>query len=189
MDRLARPAGTRKRMVSVPGFSSLLQLSISTLGQRILHALDQPGHGPDILIGQFRSGGNLLGAGLILDGSCKRLQLAGEDGGFAYAQGSLIRELLRDDNRPPFETFEYGSYADTSRHFLKLDRLSDYLRNQGVCRVESSNFFIAQPMRFLTAIREPCGNPETVAIDYCTGCGGPVEWFELMPRRLVPATP
>jgi hypothetical protein len=107
--------------------------------------------------------------------------------GFVYAQGSLLREALRDENRPPFESFEYGSYADTSRHFLKLDKLADYLQGQGVCRVESSNFFIAKPMTFLMAVRGSCRNPEAVAIDYCSSCGGPVDWFELTPRPVVPA--
>jgi hypothetical protein len=106
--------------------------------------------------------------------------------GFVYAQATSIRETLRDDNRPPFETFAYGSYSDTSRHFLRLDRLSDSLERQGICRVKSSNFFIAQPMQFLMATRTRCENPETVAIEYCSSCGGPVAWFELTPARAVP---
>ena len=109
--------------------------------------------------------------------------------GFVYAQVISFRETLRDDDRPPFETFAYGSYSDTSRHFLRLDRLSDYLERQGICRVESSNFFIAQPTRFWMATRARCENPETVAIEYCTDCGGPVAWFELKPGRVAPRTP
>ena len=109
--------------------------------------------------------------------------------GFVYAQAIAIRETLRDDNRPPFETFAYGSYSDTSRHFLRLDRLSDSLERQGICRVKSSNFFIAQPMQFLMATRAACENPETVGIEYCSSCGGPVAWFELTPERAVPRTP
>ena len=103
--------------------------------------------------------------------------------GFVYAQATSFRETLRYDNRPPFETFAYGSYSDTSRHFLRLDRLSDYLERQGLCRVESSNFFIAQPTQFWMATHARCENPETVAIEYCTDCGGPVAWFELTPAR------
>lgn len=109
--------------------------------------------------------------------------------GFVYAQVISFRETLRDDDRPPFESFAYGSYSDTSRHFLRLDRLSGYLERQGICRVESSNFFIAQPMQFWMATRARCDNPETVAIEYCSSCGGPVVWFELTPARAVPRTP
>ena len=114
--------------------------------------------------------------------------------GFIYAQAMAAREVLRDDNRPPFETFEYGSYADTSRHFLRLDRLSDYLQRQDVCHVESSSFFIAQPAQFLMATHPTCGNPHpenlaTVGIEYCSGCGGPVAWFELTPGRVTLKTP
>jgi hypothetical protein len=109
--------------------------------------------------------------------------------GFVYAQVISFREILRDDNRPPFETFAYGSYGDTSRHFLRLDRLSGYLERRGLCRIESSNFFIAQPMQFWMATHARCDNRETVAIEYCTDCGGPVAWFELKPARAVPQTP
>jgi len=72
---------------------------------------------------------------------------------------------------------------------MRLDGLSDYLERQGICRVESSNFFIAQPTQFLMATHARCENPETVAIEYCSDCGGPVAWFELKPAHAVRQTP
>ncbi len=108
--------------------------------------------------------------------------------GFAYAQVTLFREASRDQNRPPLEAFAYGPYTDTSRHFLKLDRLSDYLTVQDICRVESSNFFIAQPIRFLTPARATCRTSEIVEIEYCSNCGGPVEWFKLTPKPAAPGS-
>jgi hypothetical protein len=99
--------------------------------------------------------------------------------GFIHAQTTLFREIVRDKDRPPFETFKYGSYSDTSRHFLKLDPLTDYLKAHGLCEVRSSNFFITQPMHFLMMTGRPCLATGYVEVEYCKTCFAPVPWFEL----------
>jgi hypothetical protein len=99
--------------------------------------------------------------------------------GFIYAQLVLFREATRDDDRPPFEVFNYGDYADTSQHFLRLRALTGYLRSHAMCRAESSNYFIAQPIHFLMAIDRPCAATGSVRVEYCPICRTPVPWFEL----------
>jgi hypothetical protein len=103
--------------------------------------------------------------------------------GFVYAQVTTVREAFRDEDRPPFELFDYAGYTDTSRHFLKLDLLTQYLRSQDYCRVDSSSFFIAQPMRFLMAAAQPCASRDEVRVEYCTACVTPVRGFELQLQK------
>jgi len=99
--------------------------------------------------------------------------------GFIHAQITLFREIVRDRDRPPFEEFKYGSYGDTSRHFLKLDALANYLKAHALCEVRSSNFFIAQPMHFLMMTGKACLVADHVEVEYCQTCLAPVPWFEL----------
>jgi hypothetical protein len=99
--------------------------------------------------------------------------------GFVHAQITGFRELSRDDDRPPFERFSYAGYADTSRHFMRLEPLTAYLKAQGHCRVESSTFFIDQPMRFLMRVGQPCSGDGRARVEYCSGCLAPVRGFEV----------
>lgn len=103
--------------------------------------------------------------------------------GFIHAQVTTFRETLRRDDRPPFELFDYAGYTDTSRHFLKLDALTQYLKSRDYCRVESSSFFIAQPMRFLMAVGQPCTGHGEVRVEYCAACLAPVRGFELQSQQ------
>lgn len=103
--------------------------------------------------------------------------------GFVYAQVTMVREALRDEDRPPFELFDYAGYTDTSRHFLKLDGLTQYLNSQAYCRVSSSSFFIAQPMRFLMVAVQPCASRDDVRVEYCAACVAPVRGFELQLQK------
>lgn len=99
--------------------------------------------------------------------------------GFLYTQFFLWHEIARAENRPPLD-FQYGFYNDTSRHFLKLDRLQAYVRGSGFCEVDSNSFFIDKPMRFLLAVHPPsCRGPHTVQIEYCDTCRKPVAWFSV----------
>ena len=99
--------------------------------------------------------------------------------GFIHAQVTMVREAFRDEDRPPFELFDYAGYTDTSRHFMKLHALTDELKSRATCRVESSSFFIAQPMRFLMAVGQPCTGNAGVRVEYCAACLAPVRGFEL----------
>jgi hypothetical protein len=103
--------------------------------------------------------------------------------GFVHAQVTMAREAFRDEDRPPFELFDYAGYTDTSRHFMRLDALTNELKSRATCRVESSSFFIAQPMRFLMAVGQPrTGNAE-MRVEYCAACLAPVRWFELQLQK------
>ncbi|QPF94575.1 hypothetical protein [Bradyrhizobium commune] len=99
--------------------------------------------------------------------------------GFVHAQVTTIREAFRDEDRPPFELFDYAGYTDTSRHFMRLDALTHELKSRDFCRVESSSFFIAKPMRFLMAVGQPCTGNGAVQVEYCADCLAPVRGFEL----------
>lgn len=99
--------------------------------------------------------------------------------GFIHAQVTIVREAFRKDDRPPFELFDYAGYTDTSRHFMRLDPLTDYLKSKTYCRVESSSFFISQPMRFLMAVGQPCAGHAEVRVNYCASCLKPVHGFQL----------
>lgn len=99
--------------------------------------------------------------------------------GFIHAQVTMVREAFRDEDRPPFELFDYAGYTDTSRHFMKLHALTNELKSRATCRVESSSFFIAQPMRFLMAVGQPCSGKAGARVEYCAACLAPVRGFEL----------
>ena len=99
--------------------------------------------------------------------------------GFIHAQVTTFREAFREDDRPPFELFDYAGYTDTSRHFMRLDALTNELKSRATCRVESSSFFIVQPMRFLMAAGQPCTGNGAVRVEYCAACLTPVRGFEL----------
>ncbi|MGV7214962.1 hypothetical protein [Bradyrhizobium sp. UFLA05-112] len=102
---------------------------------------------------------------------------------FAAAQVTAFREALRENDRTPFELFNYAGYTDTSRHFMKLGVLTDYLKSRSYCRVESSSFFIAQPMRFLMAVDRPCTGADTVRVEYCATCLAPVPGFAVQLQK------
>ena len=118
-----------------------------------------------------------------LRASWKRPAIALLLAGFVYAQVTAVREALRDEDRPPFELFDYAGYTDTSRHFLRLDGLTHYLKSRAYCRVSSSSFFIAQPMRFLMAAGQPCEGRDDVRVEYCAMCVTPVRGFELQLQK------
>ena len=99
--------------------------------------------------------------------------------GFVYAQLTGMRELFRDEERPPFERFNYAGYTDTSRHFMRLAPLTAYLKSKGHCSVESSTFFITQPMRFLMRVGQPCTGDGRAHVEYCAACIAPVRGFEV----------
>ena len=99
--------------------------------------------------------------------------------GFVYAQATTIREAFRGEDRPLFERFDYAGYTDTSRHFMRLDALTNELKSRGYCGVESSSFFITQPMRFLAAAGQLCTGHTRVRVEYCAACLAPVRGFDL----------
>ena len=103
--------------------------------------------------------------------------------GFVHAQVTMVREAFRDEDRPPFELFDYAGYTDTSRHFMRLDALTNELKSRAACRVESSSFFIVQPMRFLMAVGQPCTGNAEVRVEYCAACLAPVRGFELQLQK------
>ncbi|MGY8660841.1 hypothetical protein Q3C01_00550 [Bradyrhizobium sp. UFLA05-109] len=103
--------------------------------------------------------------------------------GFVAAQVTAFREALREDDRPPIELFNYAGYTDTSRHFMKLGALTDYLKSRSYCRVESSSFFITQPMRFLMAVDPPCTGADIVRAEYCATCVAPLRGFEVQVQK------
>ncbi|KJC34544.1 hypothetical protein [Bradyrhizobium sp. LTSP857] len=103
--------------------------------------------------------------------------------GFVHAQVTTFREAFRGEDRPPFELFDYAGYTDTSRHFMRLDALKNELKSRATCRVKSSSFFIAQPMRFLMAVGQPCTGSSEVRVEYCAACLAPVRGFELQMRK------
>ncbi|TYL89381.1 hypothetical protein FXB40_36400 [Bradyrhizobium rifense] len=123
---------------------------------------------------------------LAIDGfraNWKMLAIALLLAGFVHAQVTMVREAFRDEDRPPFELFDYAGYTDTSRHFMRLDSLTNELKSRAACRVESSSFFIAQPMRFLMAVGQPCTGNAEVRVEYCAACLAPVRGFELQLRK------
>jgi hypothetical protein len=103
--------------------------------------------------------------------------------GFIHAQVTMVREAFRDEDRPPFELFDYAGYTDTSRHFMRLDALTHHLKSRDYCRVESSSFFIVQPMRFLMATGQPCTSNGKARVEYCAACLAPVRGFELQLQK------
>ena len=103
--------------------------------------------------------------------------------GFIHAHVTMVREAFRDEDRPPFELFDYAGYTDTSRHFMRLDALTHELKSRAYCRVESSSFFIAQPMRFLMAVGQHCTGNGAVRVEYCAACLTPVRGFELQLQK------
>ncbi|MFM9458689.1 hypothetical protein, partial [Streptomyces europaeiscabiei] len=80
---------------------------------------------------------------------------------------------------PPFERFDYAGYTDTSRHYMRLNALTNELKSRGYCEVESSSFFITQPMRFLAAAGQLCTGHTRVRVEYCAACLAPVRGFDL----------
>ena len=100
--------------------------------------------------------------------------------GLLLNQSLFWREVLNQDGRAAFH-FRYVFYGDTSEHFLKLDKLSAHLRSQGVCRAQSSSFFIAQPLAFLSATGPACESAGAAKVEYCDSCRAPVAGFSITP--------
>jgi hypothetical protein len=98
--------------------------------------------------------------------------------GFAQSQFFFWSEVTKAENRRPIE-FRFGPYySDTSAHFLKLDQLEAFLREEGVCKAESSNFFINEPLQFLQKSHPTiCRESAIARIEYCDTCQEPVPWF------------
>jgi hypothetical protein len=101
--------------------------------------------------------------------------------GFVYSQIFLWQEVTRVENRQPVD-YRYVFHKDTSRHFLRLDRLEAYLQGRGICHTVSGTFFIEKPLQFLQAAKPPCRTTDTVRIEYCDTCRAPVEWFAVGPQ-------
>jgi len=66
--------------------------------------------------------------------------------GFIYAHVTTFREAFRDDDRPPFELFDYAGYT-TPPPFHELDALTNELKSRAYCRW-SLQLLHRQPMRF-----------------------------------------
>lgn len=96
---------------------------------------------------------------------------------FLYSQNAFWRELLRSDDGPPRD-FTYGLYGDNSRNFLKLGPLQSYLADHRICTIQSSSFFIDNPLHFLMAAGPACHGTGSVRIEYCDTCRQPVRWFK-----------
>jgi hypothetical protein len=103
--------------------------------------------------------------------------------GFTQGQFFFWSEVTKTENRRPIE-FRFGPYySDTSAHFLKLDQLEAFLREEGICKAESSNFFINEPLQFVQKSHPIFCRKNTVAqIEYCDTCQEPVPWFAITYR-------
>jgi hypothetical protein len=99
--------------------------------------------------------------------------------GLVQGQFFFWSEAMKTDNRPPI-TFGFGPfYHDTSEHFLRLEQLTETLRNNGVCRIESS-FFISEPLKFMQKSHATlCHAGRVAKIEYCDSCQTPAPWFEI----------
>jgi len=104
--------------------------------------------------------------------------------GFVFTQTFLWREFAYAENRPPLD-FRYGSYSETSRHFMKLDSVEAFVRDAGFCQLKSKSFFIEEPLLFMRAVRPPsCWVTDTVHVDYCDSCRKPIAWFSVTVPRI-----
>jgi hypothetical protein len=67
---------------------------------------------------------------------------------------------------------------------MRLDALTKELKSRGYCGVESSSFFIIQPMRFLAAAAgQLCTGHSRVRVEYCAACLAPVRGFDLQAQE------
>jgi hypothetical protein len=99
--------------------------------------------------------------------------------GFFQAQFFLLSEAMKTENRRPIEA-RFRRYHDTSAHFLRLNQLEGFLREKGVCEIESSSYFIYEPLKFLQKSLPPsCHEGRVARIEYCDTCQEPVPWFEI----------
>jgi hypothetical protein len=103
--------------------------------------------------------------------------------GFIQSQFFFWSEVTKTENRRPME-FRFGHYyRDTSAHFLKLDQLATFLREKGICKTESSSFFINEPLQFMQKTHPPfCRESAVARIEYCDTCREPVPWFAISHR-------
>lgn len=102
--------------------------------------------------------------------------------GFVYMQAAFWLELERTENRTPLD-YRYVLHTDTSRHFLRTAKLEQYVRTHGFCRVETGEYFIAQPMQFLLKTGPACTSPRAIHVEYCDSCRGPLPGYSLTPVK------
>jgi len=91
---------------------------------------------------------------------------------------SIWREMIDPVDRPPF-TFRIGWATETSRHFVSLDAVMQALERDGVCRVDTSEYFLTQPLEFYLATHPVnCRSSKVLEAAYCTECADPpyVRW-------------
>lgn len=93
----------------------------------------------------------------------------------------VFREVARTEARQPFE-FRYVFYEDTTRHFTRLDALQTWLASHGICRRQSSSYFIREPLQFLSATGG-CTGAAAATVEYCDSCQQPVPGFAVRPAR------
>jgi len=101
--------------------------------------------------------------------------------GLIQGQFFFWSEVTKTENRRPIEVRFGPYYDDKSAHFLRLDRLEGFLRKKGVCEIDSSSYFILEPLKFLQKSHPLlCRRPGRVArIEYCDSCQSSVPWFEI----------
>ena len=94
-----------------------------------------------------------------------------------HGQFFVWTELTRAENRNPID-LEFWFFNDTSRHFLRLDNLYAYLKENGLCNSRSPSYFIDEPLKLMRHI-DPikCRTQRTAVIQYCDSCQSPVRWF------------
>jgi hypothetical protein len=100
--------------------------------------------------------------------------------GFVQGQFFFWSEASKAENRRPIEVRFGPYYDDKSAHFLRLDQLEGFLRENGICEIESSSYFIQKPLEFLQKSHPPlCHAGRVARIEYCDTCQEPVPWFEI----------
>jgi hypothetical protein len=90
----------------------------------------------------------------------------------------IWREMIDPVDRPPFR-FRIGWSTETSSHFVSLDAVTQALERDGVCRVDSSDVFLRQPLQFYLATHPiNCRSSKVLEAAYCTECADPpyVRW-------------
>ena len=100
--------------------------------------------------------------------------------GFVQGQFFFWSEATKTKNRRPIEVRFGPYYDDKSAHFLRLDQLESVLRQKGVCEIESSSYFILEPLEFLQKSHPfLCYAGRVARIEYCDTCQEPAPWFEI----------
>lgn len=98
---------------------------------------------------------------------------------FLISQSILYKTALFDPNREPF-IVSYIEYSDTSEHFLGSRKLFEFLKENKVCNLVDTSYFIEKPISFYRLSESySCNKKAFAQVSYCQACQKPVEYYSV----------